>query len=179
VKIEINYDLLYKINEAKTGFSLDKSAKYILPRMLAASTLFALLNLSQGNMYERFMRGIMLYLVLYGTSYSLSSLILKNTYKDIAIEQLKLLSCKLKDIHISTNYELLQKSYQYKTNYKIKFNESFIPRLKQDKYIMVPTYVNGEEKETSLVQEHIIGSKSYSLSYGSPKKVLKPAFNSI
>ena len=85
----------------------------------------------------------------------------------------------LKDINISTSYELLLDSENYKTEYKLKFDEAKIPYIKQDKYINIPVYNDGDIKEVSLVQEHVIGSKSYSLSYGSPSKVLKPAFNPI
>lgn len=46
---------------------------------------------------------------------------------------------------------------------------------------MVPVIENGEEKEVSIVQEHAIGSKTYSLSIGEPtkQKVFKLATNSM
>lgn len=44
---------------------------------------------------------------------------------------------------------------------------------------MVPTYDKGEKKEVSLVQEHVIGSKEYTISHGTPRKVLKLAYNPI
>lgn len=77
----------------------------------------------------------------------------------------------LKDIDVNTTGDLLLDSYKYKTEYEIKRNEKNLPILEQRKYIMVPTKdTNGE---VSLLQEHIIGTGDYSLSYGSPKKVLK------
>ena len=45
---------------------------------------------------------------------------------------------------------------------------------------MVPSYTfNGDIKDTSVLQEHIIGSKEYVLSLGSPKKVWKPAYSNM
>lgn len=94
-------------------------------------------------------------------------------FQPMSVQQLKVLVSSLRKINVNTDYDLLLKSYNYETKYKIEFNESFIPRLKQEKFIMVPVHELGEEKEVSLVQEHIVGSMSYSLSYGSPQKALR------
>lgn len=179
MKININYDLLDKIREAKTGFSLNRHVRHILPRTLLASTIFACLNLSSGDVAQRFVRGMLLYIVLYGITDGISTTLCKKTLKKAAINDLRILSLLLCDINISTSDELLLDSDNYETEYQIKFNESKIPYIKQDKYINVPVYDNGKIRAVSLVQEHIVGSKKYSLSYGSPKKVLKPAFNAI
>jgi len=99
--------------------------------------------------------------------------------KDTVLIQLKELASLLRKHYINTDYELLQKAYEYEINYKFVLDENKIPRLKQDKYIMVPAVDRDGEKEVSLVQEHLIGSNDYELSYGSPtkSKVLKPVFN--
>ena len=99
--------------------------------------------------------------------------------KDNVLIELKELASLLRSHYINTDYELLQKVYEYETNYKFVLDENKIPRLKQDKYIMVPVVDRDGEKEVSLVQEHLIGSNDYELSYGSPtkSKVLKPVFN--
>ena len=82
-------------------------------------------------------------------------------------------------LDINTRYELLQEAYLYKTSYKINKNLKNMPILIQNKYLMLP--VNTKEEEISLVQEHIVGTNNYYLSYGSPdkKKVLKLATNQI
>lgn len=179
MKIEINYDLLDKIREAKTGFSLNRTVRYVIPRTIAASAGYATLTLINNEPIEKALSGIPIFLFLYGAPCLITNGLLSKRWKDLSIKELRLLSYMLKDINISTSYELLLDSESYKTEYKLKFSESKTPYIKQDKYINIPVYNDGEIKEVSLVQEHVIGSKSYSLSYGSPSKVLKPAFNPI
>ena len=179
MKIEINYDLLDKIREAKTGFSLDRITTYAVPRTLGASSIFAILHIPDPNMLDKVLAVLPYFTLFYAVPTAIASIIMKNKFKDSAIDRLRILSLLLSDINISTSYELLLDSENYKTEYKLKFNESKIPYIKEDKYINIPTYDDGSIKEVSVVQEHIIGSKKYSLSYGSPKKVLKPAFYPI
>ena len=174
MKLKINYDLLEKIKIANTGISLKKDAKIILEY----STIFTALKTPYSS-YEELMTN---FLVLIGENFlfvGVIHLILSKLIKSNAIDELKQLSRDLKKIDISTNHELLLKAYKYKTDYEFIFNEYNIPKLEQKKYIMAPVYINGEEKEVSLVQEHTIGTKKYYLSYGSPKKEFKLASNPI
>ena len=76
----------------------------------------------------------------------------------------------LRDINVNTNCELLLESYVYDTKYKLGFNDKLLPYIKKDKYIMVPAISNIGKKDVPLVQEHIIGSREYSISHGTPKK---------
>lgn len=179
MKIEINYDLFDKIREAKTGFALNRNARHIIPRTLAASAGYATIKLFNNSSIVESLYGIPIFLLLYTTPVLIANAMLAKRLKNSSIKELKQLSYMLKDINIITSYELLLDSENYKIEYSVEFNESKIPYIKQDKYINVPVYNDGEIKEVSLVQEHIIGSESYSLSYGSPSKVLKPAFNPI
>lgn len=179
MKIEINYDLFQKIKEAKKGFSLIKCAKPVLSHTTIFVTIDSIISLLAALDNQPILYDISYYLILSSLCYGMPEMILSKITQPKSINELKKLSITLNRINVNTDYELLLESYKYKTEYKVKFDESFIPYLKQDKYINVPVYVNGEEKEVSLVQEHIIGSEKYYLSYGSPKKVLKPAFDSI
>ena len=119
--------------------------------------------------------------VLFGIQISLEFLFLKllgDIYVDEAKDDLKMLIPQLRDLQINTNYELLLKSELYQTKYKIKFNEKKLPYILQSKYVMIPTYnYNGDEAETSILQEHVVGTKEYVLSLGSPKKQLKLAYS--
>ena len=171
MKIKINYDLFDKINEANTGMSLKKTTKknlfaigITLPLMVAVSPDFK-------TVLEIIARLTALNYLCYGMVDILVSSITKDKSKD----ELKRLAIALRNIDVNTDYEMLLNSSKYKTEYEIKKEEEQLPRLEQKKYIMVPVYDNGEEKEVSLVQEHIIGTDEYHLSYGSPKKVLKLA----
>lgn len=99
-------------------------------------------------------------------------------YKDKSELQLKSLSFVLNKMNIDTNYELLKGSKSDGRNYKIRLNEKKIPQLVETKYILVPTNTAmGDIKDTSIEQEHVVGSKSYVLSLGSKKKKLVPAFS--
>lgn len=85
---------------------------------------------------------------------------------------------QLDDLHVSTDYDLLLKSEVYLKKHKIELNEKKIPLIVEEKYILVPTYnYNGDIKDTSILQEHIVGSKEYVLSLGSPKKEFKLAYS--
>ena len=179
MKIEINYDLLDKIREAKIGISLDRTFMFTVPRTLAATSIFAILHIPDPNMLDKTLAVLPYFTLFYAVPTAITSIIMKNKFKESAIDRLRILSHLLSDINISTSYELLLDSENYKTEYSLKFNESKIPYVKEDKYINIPTYDDGSIREVSIVQEHIIGSSKYSLSYGSPKKVLKPAFNPI
>lgn len=179
MKIKINYDLLDKIAEAKTGFSLDRNTRHILPRVTLASAIYSLLNITDPKLFDKLLYIVPLFFTFYALPTTIDNAIMLKKFKELSIQELKTLSMLLSDINIKTHYKLLLDSYKYKTEYEINFSESKIPYVKQDKYINVPVYNDGEIIEVSLVQEHIIGSKKYYLSYGSPKKVLKPAFSSI
>jgi len=146
---------------------------------LAATSIYALLNINNPNLIDKVLAVLPYFALFYAGPTALASIIMKNKFKESAIDRLRILSFLLGTIDISTSYELLLESENYKTEYSLKFNESKIPYIKEDKYINIPTYDDGSIKEISVVQEHIIGSRKYSLSYGSPKKVLKPAFNPI
>ena len=181
MKIDVNYDLIDKIREAKTGFSL----QYNLNRPLKYTAFYSAFKLSSvifvPTTTEEFLSYITCGFGIYTLSGAIASVICLPLSRKRAIESLKFLSSRLKDINVNTNHELLLKSYSYKTEYKVKFNDYLLPYVEQNKYISVLTIENGEENETSLLQEHIVGSKTYALSYGSPKekKVLKLAYNPL
>lgn len=49
--------------------------------------------------------------------------------------------------------------------YKVELNKQQLPHLKEETYILVPSYTfNGDIKDTSILQEHRIESKEYVLS---------------
>lgn len=98
--------------------------------------------------------------------------------KNISRQELVILSNLLNNINVNTDSELILESYKYKTEYDFN-KDSESKDLIQKKYIMVPVIQNGEEKEISILQEHVIGTKEYSLSCGEPtkQKVFKLALN--
>lgn len=176
MKIKVNYDLIEKIRESKTGVSLKRSSK----RLLLTTSLVTALNVPAILMDENPMNELRYCLTIaisVGLFYRIvyDGFLFKDLYKNKSLSELKNLAQLLRGNFINTDYELLQKAYQYETNYSFTLDGNKIPRLKQEKYIMVPVTDRDGEKEVSLVQEHLIGTSEYELSYGSPKKVLKPA----
>lgn len=183
MKIIINYDLLDKIREAKTGISLNRSTKTFIITgnfSLLASMFFALILIPK-ELLIKYIPEISARTLLYHTLIRTTiDLLTIKPYKIISKEQLRELSYQLRDININTDKDLILDSYKYKTEYKWVKSEKDIDLI-QKKYIMVPVIENGEEKEVSILQEHAIGSKTYSLSIGEPtkQKVLKLALNSM
>lgn len=181
MKIIINYDLLDKIREAKTGISLHRTTKAILITssiVITTSTIVLSFLISPEELTKEFIQIIANSLIMQ-TSFRISfDLLVSKLYKIISKEQLRQLSSQLKDIKVNTDKDLILESYKYKNEYKLLKSENDVD-LVQKKYIMVPVIENGEESEVSILQEHAIGSKIYSLSIGEPTKqnVFKLALN--
>lgn len=182
MKIIINYDLIDKIKEAKTGISLIKSTKRVLLKSTFAEMFAIMLSLFSSNPIDTISKNGLRYFSFYLALYWLFEVVDIKRNKIETLEEIKRLAIQLSDLNISTSQELLMDSYVYEKEHKIINKEdSILPKIHQKKYIMVPVYDDGEIKEISLVQEHIIGSKYYVISYGEPtkQKVFKPAFGSI
>lgn len=102
----------------------------------------------------------------------------EDIFVDDASNNLKKLVAQFHDLNISTDYELLLQSELYKRKYNVELKEK--PHLLESKYIMVPIYhFNGDVKDTSILQEHVVGSRQYVLSLGSPNKEFKPAYSNV
>lgn len=99
-----------------------------------------------------------------------------------AVDNLKELAWALNDLtvknglNLKTDYDLLLQSELYKKEYKIEVNENKIPYIAESKYIMIPTKGFNGTVDTSILQQHVVGSKEYVLSLGSPKKEFKRSF---
>lgn len=86
-------------------------------------------------------------------------------------EKLKELVILLKEINVRTNYDKLLTSELYYKTCNIEYNDGKLPDVVSKKYIYVPSYgFDGNEKTTSILQEHVIGTKEYVLSQDEPDK---------
>lgn len=101
------------------------------------------------------------------------------TKEKIAMEELCDLSLKLNQLNIKISGELLLDSIEYYKEHKFVLSENGIPGVMQNKFINIPVYNDGDIEETSILQEHKIGTRQYVLSLGSPNKyrLFKPAYN--
>lgn len=165
MKIMVNYDLIDKAREAKTGFSLHKFT--VLMGFINGITMPAvILGAELGNEpVVETLDTIFRMLFISGSQ----SLVNSSFGKYYAVEKLRELSIKLNDICIETDTEMLMETYKYDVRYKVDF-ESFPPKIVQDKYMMVPVHNDWGNNERSVKQEHVIGSRNYVLSYGEPEK---------
>lgn len=179
MKLVINYDLLKKIFEAKHGIDLKFLDIWFGIDTAVIITLIPLnSSFQKGDMKETIAT------LIITTANGFSTLIAfqaaaSNLNKKFAQMDLNYLTRELNHYCIETDGELIKKAKKYKTEYSLD-TESFPPKVMQKKYIMVPVHNDWGNNERSLVQEHIIGTNEYALSYGKPeekKKVysLKPA----
>ena len=182
MKIVVNYELMEKILDVKEPYGLlklERKNKDVWFFLRVPALL--LNNMAYG---PEFMLSILAIFL------GVDIITLKSAYKKAgrdffavsAERNLKKLVIQLNDSHIDTNYDLLLESKESERKYKIKLNEKKLPCLFEEKYILVPTNTQTKDvKETSLLQEHIVGSNEWVLSVGSPskKKKLVPVHSQI
>ena len=181
MKLVINYDFfnaILDVNEGFTPMKIVRNNKKIIA-YFSLPTWFTMDYLVSRSIPITLRIMLIQFLGIYmGGEYSLRLVLGKDWYKEKSIERLKLLVLKLKDLYINTDYDLLLESSLQERKYKVHLNESKIPEMIEHKYILVPTYdFNGNVKNTSIDQEHIVGTNNYVLSIGSPKKELKLAYS--
>ena len=176
MKLVINYDFIDKIKDVNENYGIMKIVRnrkrYLVfnltPFCIAIDLPICLFGKESALIV--FISQVISYFMIEYFAYKQ----LGDFYKDMAINKLKKLVTLLKDINVDTSYDLLLDSEVYDKKYKIHLNEDKIPEVIESKYILVPTYnYYGEIKETSVLQEHVVGSNNYILSIGSPEKKLK------
>lgn len=173
MKININFDLIERIEDANVGISLSRVSKQFIKGTIISSSVITLLSIPLQRPLEDMIQSIGFSAGLNAFAYTAIDLITAPLFKKLSREYLKILSYKLKTLNVNTNYELLMNSEKYKTEYELIPEENKLPQLEQKKYIMVPVIEDNEEREVSILQEHILGTKEYTLSIGEPKKALK------
>ena len=95
----------------------------------------------------------------------------EDKYTFFAKKNLKSLPGLLDSINVKTDYDMLLNSELYEKRYKFESNDTGLIPIKEEKYIYVPSYgFDGKKKETSILQEHNIGSSNYLLSVEEPEK---------
>lgn len=194
MKLNINYDLIDKIQEAQGKYKLQRLSKdtfkyalrygFSYPLYTTLNSLTDLNNnlITTDQAFIDIAVSIGITLGLLGLGIATVDMLLEKctgkSNEQIAIEELRRLSVKLNNLNVKTSGELLLDSKEYYKEHKFVFSESGVPAVMQNKFINIPTYNNGSIEETSILQEHKVGSKKYVLSLGSPTKsqVFKPAY---
>ena len=166
MKIVINYDLMEKIAEAKYGFSLKRECKIVSAIVSACYSFIIVLNgVAMNSMdFQRWFGSLPFYVTYSIVLATGINVLLRGIsgQKEMAANQLDDLSIDLNLLNIDTDVDLLLEAYKYYTEYEWTHDKS-IPTLIQKKYINVPTT---DDDELSVLQEHVVGSKVYTLSKG-------------
>ena len=176
MKLMINYDFIEAVRNVNEPLGPLKLIRNTKKNILMFDLPF---YLSMGYLFQRNIPGALTssgisFMLVTGLELTEYAITKKDPYYNKSSDNLKRLVSKLNDLNFETDYKLLLQSEMYERKYKIEFNESKLPSLIEEKYILLPSYnYSGEIKDTSLLQEHIIGSHEYELSIGSPTKKLK------
>lgn len=180
MKLENEYDLMDKIKDVNEPFGLMKiiRKKKLLIYLATANFLIITRKEDYKTLLVLFPSSLLImFSIFLMPDYIAQKMLKMDLYSSIALEDLKKLVLKLNNLYLNTDINLLLKSKQYKKKYKVIKKEQVIPKVLESKYIMVPTYNrDGSIKETSIVQEHELGSRKYVLYLGSPEKKLKLAY---
>jgi len=182
MKLVINYDFFDAVLNVKEEFSPMKIVRN--NKRIIAFWYFPILTmldyLSCRNLKIVFQELIIEFGFLIGSILFFNLVTGIDDYKNKSKSDLLLLAVKLKNLCIKTDYDLLLNSELISKKYKININKENLFEVIESKYILVPTYdFNGNIKDTSILQEHVIGTNKYVLSLGSPKKEYKLAYSSI
>ena len=178
MKLLINYDFFNAIDDVKQPLGPIKvirahKYKYIfnLPMFLAAGSICG------NDVKATLAASVFSYSFILSTDCLMDYFAMKilhsdvDMYADKASKRLMKLASMLKDINVRTNYDMLLQSELYERKYKVHLNDKKIPLLMEEKYVLVPSYnFSGEETETSILQEHNVGTSDYILSVGEPQK---------
>ena len=174
MKLLVNYDFFEQIKNAREPFSPFKLVRNHKVELIAASIPFCVmvgaksrsfLNTFCFQIVEFAYASAFIFILYYGFA-----AFNKDPYTKKASARLKKLVGDFKEINVDTNYNTLLDAEHYETKHRLKLNEKKMPYILESKYILLPSYINGEICKTSIMQEHIVGTKKYELSIGSPVK---------
>lgn len=170
MKFVIDYDMLKMIEESKNGRSFKHYFKRDMLGVLFGTGLVFFTHLEDKTI-ELISRLAFSLTVSSAIALPMSINQSKRSRKEVidsANFKLKLLLSDLRSLEINTSLENLKDASINDISYKVVFeDDSYIPRLKQFKYIDIP--LNNGYTET-ILQEHIYGDNDYEVSVGAPTK---------
>ena len=178
MKLVTDFDLYNAIRDINEPMNLIREYRHTPQLFYAGMGIYGITRLSQGANALELLSNIALGEFIGQEILLITKKKLKkkdpdyvDDYTKEARERLKRLLVMLKEINVSTDYDMLLKSELYERHFKFESNENGIIPVKEEKFIYVPSYgFDGKEKETSILQEHNIGSSNYILSVAEPEK---------
>lgn len=178
MKVLINYDLIdsvKNVNEPFTPFKLIRNSKKRWVKINLP--IYAAIDLTINEPSVLLPLLGFQFLFITNLEYFSFKAIGYDPFREKSELNLRNLAVELQDFNVDTDYEQILKSEEIERVYNLRLNNHKLPVLVESKYILVPTYTfNRGTKDTYFFQEHVVGSNSYVLSLGSPKKKLKVAY---
>lgn len=173
MKIQINFDLLSKINDANTGLSLKRTVVKMFAGTVLTTSIALPFCMNDNSVVNDSLTSFFMILSAQ-TIYTIrSNKLFADKYKEIASIELNKFLHSLDCLDISVNYEELLNAYTYCTEYEELSDDSFLPKIVQKKYFVIPSANNRVDNDIFLIQEHVIGSDVYNISCGHKEKKLK------
>ncbi len=178
MKLVINYDLINEIKNASEPYGTMKIVRTYKKYWIGFGIPIGIIGSIPSALDKSFLP-VSLSMISFNIVISLLyDYIMYNEVGDFhkkeAKERLLKLVSLLRENNINTDYDLLLKSDMYYKKYNIRLNEDKLVEVLESKYILIPTYnYNMKVTDTSILQEHVVGSSEYVLSLGSPEKKLK------
>ena len=173
LKIETDYDLFDLISGAKTGMQ----HKRIVNKIVGYSIATSMINLPFEMMTEQpgkeFLVSTLYFFCCNSMGFPAAYYMLRDNTKKYSKEDLEKIVRQLSSLDVCVGYESLLNAYKYDKEYETIKSESAILKILEKKYIKVPCSDDEVFGEVSLVQEHIVGTKKYTLSVGEPQKTYK------
>ena len=175
MKLVINYDFVNAIKDVKEPIGPLKIIRNDKTRYIISGPLWFMLGNMMGYDYKK---NLTVMMMAYGL-YTMSGLYISkklmqsdlDAYGLRSKDRLTSLVRELRNINVETTYDKLIQGEYYEHKIKIHVNENKIPLLMDNKYVLISSFgFDGKEKDTSILQEHVVGSFDYVLSVGEPEK---------
>ena len=172
MKIVINYDLIEEIknvNQAFGPFKIVRNNKW--KWMKFHLPFYTIINYTfQKDLWRTFIILVMQFDFLVLSELIGHSINKEDIYKEEAEERLYQLLPYLRKMELDVDYESLLNTVLYYSTYSVHLQDDKIPQLIQLKYLLLSTKNNDKLHPLFLLQEHVIGSKVYTLSINNSVK---------
>ena len=183
MKIMINYDFVEALRNVNEPFgpmkvvrnNIYQHLKINYPLVLAFDTIYCTL----GNRLDILpvMLGVNVLItegIPIASAYMANKVVGGDLYKKMSELKLAKLVSEFNNNYIFINYYLLLQSEYYDHIMEVNTSDNKMPVIVSKKYVLVPTYTYSKDVEdTSIEQEHVLGTNDYVLSVGTPKKARK------
>lgn len=188
-KLDINFDVIDKTYDARGEHNIRRwfrvNKAYDVTGAIVPTTYLALCLTGLESPEEALIKAVSLTGFYFGVWATLDVIVasLKTklsgmNYKQRAYLDLTILSYLLNEHGINISVDQIMEANIYHKDYKL--SREGIPGIIRERYFEVPTTdENGDEIQRSVKEEHLIGSKKYTLSFDKPveQKQYKLAYN--